>query len=64
MTASQVRFDASGSVDNDGKIIRYDWDFGDGQPIFTERKGNNPTKDVSTIAVILVLGGPKVLYGT
>ncbi|HET6519196.1 MAG TPA: PKD domain-containing protein, partial [Geminicoccaceae bacterium] len=30
VTASEVRFDGTGSVDPDGAIARYEWDFGDG----------------------------------
>ncbi|UEM25191.1 PKD domain-containing protein (plasmid) [Skermanella mucosa] len=30
VTASQVSFDGGGSTDPDGRIARYDWDFGDG----------------------------------
>jgi PKD repeat protein len=30
VTASDVRFDGGGSVDADGKVTSYEWDFGDG----------------------------------
>lgn len=35
-----VQFEGSGSFDNDGTIVAYDWDFGDGSPLGT---GVNPT---------------------
>ncbi|MDM8547973.1 PKD domain-containing protein [Candidatus Venteria ishoeyi] len=31
LTASQILFDGSASSDGDGKLIAWDWDFGDGQ---------------------------------
>lgn len=30
VTASEVRFDGSGSVDTDGRVMSWEWDFGDG----------------------------------
>jgi PKD repeat protein len=39
VTASVVSFDGGGSSDPDGKIARYDWDFGDG----TTGSGPHPT---------------------
>ncbi len=39
VTSSEVRFDATRSRDPDGRIIAYDWDFGDG----TQGVGPSPT---------------------
>jgi 6-phosphogluconolactonase (cycloisomerase 2 family) len=39
--ATPIQFDASGSVDSDGQIDRYDWDFGDGQILLDG--GSNPS---------------------
>jgi PKD repeat protein len=38
-----VVFDGSASADSDGSIVRYDWDFGDGQTL--SNGGSNPSHD-------------------
>ena len=45
VTNLKVDFDASGSTDTDGNVVKYEWDFGDGSPVV---EGIAPTHTYAT----------------
>jgi PKD repeat protein len=65
-TGAAVSFDGSGSVDQDGNIVTYAWDFGDGSPVDTV-SGANPSHTYAaadTYTVTLTVTDNDSLTGT